>query len=154
MTIKWRRQYQEPERDEVIGMSSATFFPPEEDLTIQAFKDETDINVMLRRFGLTGQLSVAAQQPFYGDFTAVGDYQSALDRVRAAGEGFDALPPKVRARFANDPAELIGFMQDPANEAEARELGLIPKKKPEPVSEAPKDPPKPKPKAKEAADDE
>jgi hypothetical protein len=36
-----------------------------------------------------------------------------------------ALPADVRARFENDPANLLDFMVNPANNAECIKLGLI-----------------------------
>lgn len=127
MIIDWRVQYQDPERDAAVGALAATV-NLEEDQAVQSFKDETDINVMMRRFGQTGQLLQSAQEPFYGDFSVIGDYQSALNAVLEAEASFAQLPPKVRERFRNDPGELVAFIQDPANEAEARNLGLLPAK--------------------------
>jgi len=125
--IEWRQQYADPERDASLGFLAGSV-NTEPDLAVQAFKDESDINTMMRRFGITGQLSQSASEPFYGDFTDVSDYHAALERVRSAQAEFATLPAAVRARFGNDPAELIGFMQDPNNEGEARKLGLLPDK--------------------------
>jgi len=86
----------------------------------------TDINEIVRQFGLTGQLPDNPLPPQYGDFSDVLDYQGALNSVRAAGEAFQALPAALRARFANDPQLLIDFIGDETNRAEAVTLGLIP----------------------------
>ena len=45
--------------------------------------------------------------------------------VVKAEEAFMTLPAVVRARFANDPAGIFTFLQDPANRDEAVKLGLI-----------------------------
>ena len=94
-------------------------------LTQQHFKDETDINNILRQFNITGLLPESPLAPRYGDFTGIGDYHSALNAVIAAEDGFLALPAELRARFANDPAQLIDFMSDENNRDEAVQLGLL-----------------------------
>jgi len=65
--------------------------------------------------------------PRYGDFTGIGDYHTALNRVIAAQDEFEALPAQIRARFNNDPAELIAFLDDDNNRPEAESLGLVDK---------------------------
>lgn len=62
----------------------------------------------------------------YGDFTSASDYQSSLNQVIAAEGAFMDLPARVRARFGNDPAQLIGFLEsnDPADVEESVKLGL------------------------------
>jgi len=94
-------------------------------LAQQQFKDECDINTILDRFNVTGQLPVSALQPQFGDFSGVTDYQSALNAVLDAQESFDALPARVRERFANDPAAFVDFCLDEANRGEMKALGLI-----------------------------
>lgn len=96
-------------------------------LAQQHFKEECDINTILHRFNITGLLPEAPISPRYGDFTGIGDYHTALNRVIAAQEEFEALPAQIRARFENDPAQLIEFLNDEANRSEAVELGLIEK---------------------------
>jgi len=93
--------------------------------TQQHFKDETDINNILRQFNITGQLPTKAISPRYGDFTNIGDYHSALNQVIAAEDEFMTLPATLRARFDNDPQELIEFLNNPENKDEAIKLGLV-----------------------------
>lgn len=93
----------------------------------QSFAEECDINVIVRRFGLTGQLPPDMRFPTSGDFTGVNDFQTAMNAVVAARQEFDKMPAHVRARFHNDPAELIAFLDDADNRSEAVKLGLIPK---------------------------
>ena len=112
-------------------------------LAQQHFKDETDINNILRQFNVTGLLPEAPLSPRYGDFTGIVDYHSALNAVIAAEDGFMALPADIRSRFANDPENLIKFLDDESNKDEAIKLGLIdpkiienePKIEAEPVSQ-------------------
>lgn len=91
----------------------------------QEFKDECDINTIVRLFGVTGQLPEAVRAPTYGDFTHIGDYQSALHQVMAAQEAFGQMPAHVRERFANDPQRFLEFCANKANREEATKLGLV-----------------------------
>jgi phage internal scaffolding protein len=94
-------------------------------LAQQHMKDECDINVIVERFGVTGQLPVAPLEPTYGDFSGVNDYHSALNAIRSSEEAFMALPAKIRAKFDHDPNALLEFLQNETNRDEAIELGLI-----------------------------
>lgn len=93
--------------------------------TIQSGKDEADINIILKRFGVTGQLPPMSQRmPEYGDFTGITDFHSAMTIVRQAQEAFMELPAEVRSRFGNDPGAFINFASDPENLPELRKMGL------------------------------
>lgn len=123
--VRVPRQY---DSDQSSLDSSVSFFG--KTLTQQQFRDECDINEIVRRFGLTGQLPENLRAPQYGDFTGVSDYQTALNAVIAADEAFMELPANVRERFDNDPAKFVDFCSDDANRAEAERLGLVfPKEK-------------------------
>jgi hypothetical protein len=98
---------------------------PEPTLAQQNFKDESDINYIVRQFGLTGELPGKPLSPQSGDFTGVLDYHSA---------------------FNNDPAELIDFLGNEGNREEAIKLGLVAAM---PISE-PSETPVGEPKAPEA----
>ena len=98
----------------------------DETLTQQNFAEECDINTIVRRFGLTGQLPDNVRPPQYGDFDQVTDYHSALNAVREAGERFMALPAELRAEFRNDPQILMDFLADDKNRQRAADLGLVP----------------------------
>lgn len=97
-------------------------------LAQQHYKDECDINNILRQFNVTGLLPEAPLSPRYGDFTGIVDYHSALNAVIAAEDGFMALPANIRSRFENDPENLINFLNDESNKDEAIKLGLVDQK--------------------------
>ena len=97
----------------------------EPSLAQQQFKDECDINNILRQFNITGQLPDTPLSPKYGDFSGISDYKTALDRVISADEEFMNLPATLRARFDNDAANLIEFLENEQNRAEAEKLGLV-----------------------------
>lgn len=130
--IKWRQQYADPYRDEELGQKSEIHCS--EDLAVQAYKDDSDINTIVRRFGVTGELPRSSVEPFYGDFSEAVDYQTALNMTIEARQAFDSLPSSVRSRFENDPGKLIGFLQDDSNREEAETLGLV-RKAPAPRAE-------------------
>jgi len=97
-------------------------------LAQQQFRDESDINTILKQFNVTGQLPQGVSMPQYGDFSQVTDYHSALNLVIKANDSFMALPAHVRARFNNDAGALVDFVSDPSNKDEAEKLGLtVPK---------------------------
>lgn len=95
--------------------------------TKQEFAEECDINTIVRRFGLTGVLPENLRVPTSGDFQDVDDFQTAMNAVVAARESFDTLPASIRSRFHNSPVELIAFLDDADNRAEAVKYGLIPR---------------------------
>lgn len=97
----------------------------DQSLTKQSFVEESDINTIVRRFNITGQLPTNVRMPSYGDFTEVFDFQSAMNAIALANESFEAMPADVRARFHNDPHEFVEFCANEANRAEAEKLGLV-----------------------------
>lgn len=111
------------DKDEVSNETGLKCEDPS--LAQQHMKDECDINVIVERFGVTGQLPVATLEPTYGDFSGVSDYQDALIKLQQTDADFMALPAAIRARFDNDPYELVNFLASEANREEAIQLGLI-----------------------------
>ena len=99
----------------------------EPSLAQQHHRDECDINNILRQFNITGLLPEQTLSPRYGDFTGIGDYHTAMNRVLAVQDEFEALPAQIRARFDNDPAQLIEFLENSDNRPEAEKLGLVEK---------------------------
>lgn len=99
----------------------------EEGMTQQHFKEETDINTIVERFGLTGHLPDNPRMPLSGDFTGVNNFQTAMNMVREAQEAFMEFPAEVRAEFANDPQRMMDFLENEKNRERALEMGLIAK---------------------------
>lgn len=112
---------------DVVSAESGLVCPEEEGMTQQQFKEESDINVLLERFGVTGELPVVPRMPLSGEFHDVADFHSAMNAVRAAEEQFGLLPAEMRARFGHDPGMLIAFLENPENREEAVKLGLVEK---------------------------
>lgn len=113
----------------------------DEDQTKQEFKEECDINTILKRFNITGQLPSDVRMPTFGDFSQVRDFHDAVNAIAQANEAFDEMPAEIRARFGNDPGAFVAFCSDTKNMEEARRLGLVPaaelKEAPKPAPVAP-----------------
>lgn len=134
--FEWRRQY-DLDADEA-ERHLTDIACEDESLTVQDAPD-ADINVLIKRFGihdgsiLPGLDYNNVDPRLYGDFTDVPDLKTALDRTRAATSTFEQLPAELRARFHNNPWELYDFVNNPKNDEEAIELGLLAKKASEPI---------------------
>lgn len=104
-------------------------FPEDEGRTQQSFKEQCDVNNILKRFqnGIVPEMRPAE----YGDFLDAPDFHAAQNSVIEAREAFEALPARLRKRFGNDPAEFLSFMDDPDNVPEMRAMGLLPKETPD-----------------------
>jgi len=97
----------------------------DESLALQSAEEESNINTIVRRFGLTGQLPGQVAMPRYGDFTNIPDFHTAMNLIRHTQDEFMRIPAEIRARFANDPQRLMEFLEDEGNRDEAVKLGLV-----------------------------
>lgn len=96
----------------------------DESRTKQSFGDETNINNIMARFIKTGLVDfVNEHESHYGDVTG-WQFHDAMNIVARSQEMFEALPAELRARFNNDPATFLDFVDDPENDAEAVSLGI------------------------------
>ena len=105
----------------------------DDSLAVQSARDETDINTIVRRFGLTGELPGDLDMPQSGDYTGIGDFHSAMNLVVKAQEEFMRVPAVIRARFVNDPQRFSDFFNDPDNQDEAIRLGLATRREVPPI---------------------
>ncbi len=115
-------------------------------MTEQSHRDACDVNNVMRQYGQTGVLPQgSARMGEFIDCSTVDDYKASVDLVMETSAMFSDLPAELRARFANNPIELLAFVADPENTDEAIELGLCePVEVPigiEPVDDAPPAPP-------------
>lgn len=93
-------------------------------LTQQDQKEDADINVLVRRFGVTGEMPISTRMPMYQDFADVFDFRTAVETVKQAEEAFLQVPAEIRARFHNDPGAFAEFCEKPENLPELRKMGL------------------------------
>ena len=109
------------ERNRVI-----TDYSSQPSLTKSEFKDECDINNVVKRALRTGVLPGVDRQALYGDFSQVENYAEAQIKIAEAKSEFEQLPSGIKEKFDNDVTNLLDFVDDPENEAEAIKLGLLP----------------------------
>jgi len=111
-------------------------FPKKEGRTKQSFADQCEINNIMARHQKTGALTHINQHQAQYGFATSSDFAESMRIVKTAQDMFNALPSNIRNRCANDPAQFLDFVQDPANELEMQNFGLIPENNP---SETPSD---------------
>lgn len=98
----------------------------DESLTVQSQKDEADINVLVRRFGITGVLPVREMpEALVGHFETF-DMMTAQNLLIEARESFMSLGAPIRERFGNDPVKFVQFCGEKDNLPELRKMGLAP----------------------------
>lgn len=96
-----------------------------ESMVKQSFADETDINKIIAGYEKSGMIQhLNEREPFYGDVSDMVDYQHCLNVVNEANDLFMNMDARIRERFANDPARMVAFLNDPKNIQEAISLGM------------------------------
>lgn len=93
----------------------------------QSFKEEVDINTIVKRFGIGYEIPDNIRTPEYGDFTNVNDFHTMMNTVATTRENFELLPAHLRAKFNNNPVDYVEFCLEDKNRAELKELGLLSK---------------------------
>lgn len=111
-------------------------------LTQESEALDTDINEIVRRFGITGQLPARDSIPLVtnDDFVGATDFQTVMALQIEAKKAFAAMPADVRGRFDNDPVKFVNFCSgtDEATADELVRLGIaVKRKKEEPAPAAP-----------------
>lgn len=100
----------------------------DEVITKQYYKDECDINNILKNYNATGQINHLNTSPGdYLDLPDALDLQSALGLVAEAQSAFDDLPSTVREAFRNDPVEFLHALHSatPDSRKKFEDLGLV-----------------------------
>ena len=100
--------------------------------TKSEFADEANINNIVKRCMNGAAMPTGGRTPLFGDFTEVEDFSSAQVLIAQANAEFEQLPSDVREKFGNNVSDLMDFLDDENNAAEAIELGLLPKPESEP----------------------
>jgi len=96
----------------------------------QQFQDSQDINQVVKRFKKTGALATThtnARVQSTGSFGAYNhmDFCEMYEHIQRVREDFQRLPARLRARFDNNPSNLVRFVGDERNLKECVKLGLI-----------------------------
>lgn len=103
--------------------------------TVQSDALKSDIGSIMAKWIRDGVVPVTGKEPRYGDFSTVGDFHTALNRVMAAQDDFYRyVPSKVRKYCDHDVGKFLELVYDPERRGELEELGLLEKQAP---SEAP-----------------
>lgn len=98
--------------------------PKGEEPAQQQFKEDCDINVIMKRFYKTNAIDhFTKHQPEYG-LSSPLDYHQAMTLVVHADSMFNELPSELRNEFNNNPQAFLEFVQNPANADRAKELGI------------------------------
>ena len=103
-----------------------------EDKAHQSFKDEVDVNKIIKRFRNARQ-QLPARKLQYMDVSGLRDFSHAMEIVDTAKEVFMDLPAEVRAYFKHEPARFIDYT---ANHSDQEVWDLVNG----PPQEAPVDP--------------
>ncbi len=90
--------------------------------TKQSFRDETDINKILKRAQKSGTIShLNRYEARYGDFAGFDFFEAQMKLIQGR-EIFDALPSEIRNEFNQSQAEFFDYVNDPANVKRVGEL--------------------------------
>lgn len=138
MTTKQKQEFK-PRLNQVItrrpdGSIRVQSVNVEPSKTRQEFKDQTNVNEIMKRYKKVGIDYNGLPDPkgSFADLTTLPSYEEACNTVAQANNAFDELPAHLRKRFNNNPVDLMDFLADSENEHEAIKLGLIPKPVPTP----------------------
>ena len=107
--------------------SAAGSVNEEETRTQQHFKEQCDINRIVKTYAKTGLVPGNVRAPMAEDFYGIVDFHTAMNAVRRGEEAFMELPAELRSRFHNDPQEYVEFCLDKENLDELVQMGLAPK---------------------------
>lgn len=98
------------------------------EITQQHQAADCDINNIVRKFNKTGLIThVNNKKPMYGNFSNVQEFKEMQNRIVEVNEQFMQLPAELRAKFGNDPEQLVEFVSNPENTKIAVELGILDK---------------------------
>jgi len=109
-------------------------FPENSPHTKQEFREECDINTIMKRYELTGELpNIAQAAPQYLDVSSASQFQESMEFVAGAKTLFGEMPSSIRNRFDNDPYQFLDFCSQEKNRPELAEMGLLNVKPPQPI---------------------
>lgn len=123
--------------NEAVAEDSYISFKGDPGKTLQEPAEDADLNVIMRRFGVTdGSILPRFDNPnlLYGDFSEFPtDPIERQNAMRYAELEFAKYPADVRARFGT-PGEMFAFMANRENFDESIRIGLLDKKATPPKS--------------------
>lgn len=114
----------------------------ERSLTKQSFKDQADVNLVVRRYATEGTLPYVNPRPgVFGDVSGAVQLQEAIELVRDANDSFQGLPSSVRTLADNSAVNFLQMLSTPDGVSDLQEVGFLPTPPaPTPVVETPPTP--------------
>lgn len=103
------------DRDQVSKNTAVIF--EDETLTQQNFKDDADLNIMIRKYGV-----LPVQEVNWNEFDSSvipSDYHQLQNQLIEADQAFMGLPAELRSQVDNDPAKLLALISQKEAEAKA-----------------------------------
>lgn len=103
------------DRDQVSKNTAVIF--EDETLTQQNFKDDADLNIMIRKYGV-----LPVQEVNWDEFDSSvipSDYHQLQNQLIEADQAFMGLPAELRSQVDNDPAKLLALISQQEAEAKA-----------------------------------
>jgi len=117
---------QEPEHiSEIIRKRVSISFKNSPSRTKSEFAEECNINNIVNRGLKSGILPSGTRKPLFDDYSEVNDYVQIQRTIVEAEQNFMQLDAETRQFFSNNVANLLDFIDDPANAEKAAEMGLI-----------------------------
>lgn len=107
-----------------LNKARAVFVNTEPTKTDQAGAGETDINVIIKKYGITGVVPSAPQAPMYGDFVNIPhDLAEMMELARGAEAHRATLPEQLRGiptdqLLALTPEQLVTILTPPKQQNE------------------------------------
>ena len=120
-SVKPRLDY----RDDLSTDVDCSLVCEDASLTKQSEAAACDVNNIVKHWIQSGgAMDLSQRVGQFLDVSAVPDFRSCQQFLIDAENMFLSIPADVRARFNNDPAVFLDFVQNPANSDELVKLGL------------------------------
>lgn len=108
------------------GSKRVQIFNLDPSRTDESQGDSTDINNIMARYKRDGYLPQFSGGGVYADVSDIPkSLTEAYSMIKQSEETFSKLPSHIRERFRNNPQDMINFLNDPKNLAEAEKMGLV-----------------------------
>lgn len=124
--IQISNRYNRPKGE---GLSFDKSNPKAVSRTQQHFKNECNINSIMKKYEKTGFLTdptkIPTRCPQFGDFSNIVDYQTLKNKQIEIDKYFSSLPAALRVHFNHNPQELMEWIIKPENKQKALEMGLL-----------------------------
>jgi len=92
----------------------------------QSHAASCEINSILANYQQAGTIQhLNRAEPLYADLFRTTDLHTAVETVKAAQAGFDALPATVRAAALNDPVKFVEMLRTDEGRERLAAVGLV-----------------------------